>query len=178
MNRLFGHLSTIIKHKHYVRQACFKMGLYKQGLTHDLSKFSPTEFWAGVKYFDGTHSPTQDERRDLGYSAAWLHHQGRNKHHFEYWIDYTGKSRGEKAPVPMPLKYVAEMVADRYAACRTYYKEAYTKADSLNYFLRSKPQIAMHEDTKALLEKILIIMANESEDAAFLYVKKLLKNDA
>jgi len=177
MNKFFGHLSTVLEHKKYVRQACFKMGLYCQGITHDLSKFTPTEFNPSVKYFLGDKSPTTAERADKGYSEAWMHHQGRNKHHFEYWMDYTGKNRGEKAPVPMPLKYVAEMVADRYAACRTYNKDKYSKEDPLNYFLRSKDKIAMHEDTKALLEEILTVMANEGEEKAFKYTKELLKKN-
>jgi len=151
------------------------MGIYWQGLTHDLSKYSPTEFLPSVKYFDGSHSPTQDERLDVGYSAAWLHHQGRNRHHFEYWQDYSPQHRGTKYPVPMPMKYVAEMVADRYAACKTYNKENYTQKDALAYFQRSKDKIMMHEDTKAVLEEILTVMANEGEDAAFKYTKNLLK---
>ena len=174
MNKFFGHLHTINTHRRLVRKACFKMGIYWQGLTHDLSKYSPTEFWPGVKYFDGTHSPTQDERIDIGYSAAWLHHQGRNRHHFEYWQDYSPEHRGKKMPVPMPMKYVAEMVADRYAACKVYHKDTYTQHDALDYFLRSKDRIQMHEDTKALLGEILEVMANEGEDAAFAYTKQLL----
>lgn len=175
MNKFFGHLHTVNTHRRLVRKACFKMGLYWQGLTHDLSKYSPTEFLPSVKYFDGTHSPTQDERLDIGYSAAWLHHQGRNRHHFEYWQDYSPQHRGIKYPVPMPMKYVAEMVADRYAACKTYNKDKYTQKDALAYFQRSKDKIMMHEDTKALLEDILTVMANEGEDAAFKYTKELVK---
>ena len=174
MNKFFGHLSTVLTHKKYVRQACFKMGLYWQGLTHDLSKFSPTEFLPGVRYFLGTKSPTTAERQEKGYSQAWMHHQGRNRHHFEYWVDYTGKHRAERSPIPMPLKYVGEMVADRYAACKTYHKENYNQKDALEYFLGEKELIPMHPDTKKLLEEILTVMANNGEDAAFAYVKQLL----
>jgi len=153
------------------------MGLYWQGLTHDLSKFSPAEFIPSVKYFVGTKSPNTAERQAKGYSAAWMHHQGRNKHHFEYWIDYTGRNRGEKFPIRMPMKYFAEMVADRYAACKTYHKENYTPSDPLNYFMQSKDVIAMHEDTKALLVEVLTVMANEGEDKAFKYTKELLRKE-
>ncbi len=175
MKKLLGHLSTLIEHKYFVLIACFKMGIYRQGLTHDLSKFMPSEFLPGVKYFLGDKSPTTAERKELGYSAAWLHHQGRNRHHFEYWIDYTGKNRGEKASVPMPIKYLAEMVADRYAACKTYNKKQYTQSDPLNYFLRSKDVIAMHPESKEQLEKILTIMAEQGENTAFKYTKELIK---
>jgi len=175
MNKFLGHLSTIIEHKRFVRQACFKMGLYWQGITHDLSKFSIPEFWVSVKYFNGTHSPNADERRAVGYSSAWLHHQGRNKHHFEYWNDYSGENKKYKLPIEMPMRYVAEMVADRYAACRTYHKENYTSKDPLNYFLMNKATILMHENTKVLLEEILTVMAEKGEDAAFAYTKELVK---
>ena len=83
----WGHLKTVHRHRALVRKYCFRLGLYWQGLTHDLSKYSPTEFWAGVKYFQGDHSPNDAQRKAYGYSASWMHHKGRNRHHFEYWTD-------------------------------------------------------------------------------------------
>ncbi len=88
MIKAWKHLCTILHHKNLVRAGCFKIGLYKQGLLHDMSKYTPTEFLVGCKYYQGTMSPNNAEREDKGYSAAWLHHKGRNKHHMEYWIDY------------------------------------------------------------------------------------------
>ena len=84
-----GHFETITRHKLLVMKYCFECGLYQQGLTHDLSKYSPTEFIPGCIYYQGDHSPNEAERAARGYSSAWLHHKGRNKHHLEYWIDYT-----------------------------------------------------------------------------------------
>ena len=107
-----GHLKTVQRHRRLVRQYCFRLGLYWQGLTHDLSKFSPVEFWAGVKYFQGDRSPNDAQRRDNGYSASWMHHKGRNRHHFEYWTDYSMDGSGISG-VEMPKKYVAEMFCDR-----------------------------------------------------------------
>ena len=86
--KFWGHLSTITRHRHRVIAHCARAGILWQGLRHDLTKYSPTEFWQGVKFFDGTHSPTEDERRTLGYSLAWMHHKGRNRHHWEYWTDH------------------------------------------------------------------------------------------
>ena len=92
---IWRHFHTITEHKIMVARHCFKVGMYWQGLTHDLSKYSPSEFWQGVKYYQGYRSPNNAEREDKGYSAAWLHHKGRNKHHYEYWIDYsTGPVKG------------------------------------------------------------------------------------
>ena len=173
--RFFGHLGTVLKHKRYVCRACFKMGRYHQGLFHDLSKFSITEFAPSVKYYSGRLSPNAVDRKINGASLAWLHHKGRNKHHFEYWIDYSSSSDEYAFGCRMPLKYVAEMIADRYAACVAYNRDEYTQADAWNYYSRARHLIIMHKDTKAVLEKALTTMAIEGEDAAFKFMKDLLK---
>ena len=75
MIKWLAHLRTINHHRRLVRRACFRVGLYLQGLTHDLSKYTPVEFLVGAKYFQGDHSPNEAERLAKGYSAAWLHHK-------------------------------------------------------------------------------------------------------
>ena len=85
---IWKHFCTINHHKILVMRGCFQVGLIRQGLLHDLSKYSPTEFIVGCKYYQGNMSPNNAEREAVGYSSAWLHHKGRNKHHLEYWIDY------------------------------------------------------------------------------------------
>ena len=62
MNKFWGHLKTITHHRHLVMRGCFRMGLIWQGLTHDLSKYSPTEFLAGVRYYPGDRSPPSVRR--------------------------------------------------------------------------------------------------------------------
>ena len=113
-----GHFETITRHKLLVMKYCFECGLYQQGLTHDLSKYSPTEFIPGCIYYQGDHSPNEAERAARGYSSAWLHHKGRNKHHLEYWIDYAPDGDHAMAGMRMPARYVAEMVCDRIAASK------------------------------------------------------------
>ena len=98
-----GHFKTITHHKLLVMQYCFRVGLIRQGLMHDMSKYSWTEFRVGAKYYSGTRSPNAAEREELGYSTAWLHHKGRNKHHLEYWIDYGGRDM-ELMGHPMPTR--------------------------------------------------------------------------
>ena len=114
------HFQTITYHRRLVRQGCFRVGLYWQGLTHDLSKYSLTEFLVGAKYFQGDCSPNNAEKEEKGYSSSWLHHKGRNKHHFEYWIDYSINPGGKLVGMKMPKKYVAEMVIDRISASKNY----------------------------------------------------------
>ncbi len=172
------HFKTITYHRYLVMKGCFRVGLYRQGLMHDLSKYSPSEFWMGAIYYQGTQSPNNAERAKKGYSSAWLHHKGRNKHHYEYWIDYSTKAiKTGYVPVEMPKKYVAEMIMDRIAASKVYNGKSYQDDMPLKYFLRGKEIAPIHENTKVLMEDILTILANKGEKEAFSYVKKILKND-
>ena len=173
MNKFFGHLRTVTKHRHLVRKYCFKCGLYKQGLTHDLSKYSLAEFIPGVKFFTGKCSPNDLERAEKGYSAAWLHHKGRNRHHWEYWRDVK-KGEGYKA-VKMPLKYTAEMLCDRIAACRVYHGKDYTQRDAYDYFISSRAPKEMHPETAQKLTRWLELVRDEGEDRAFAKVKRELR---
>lgn len=173
--KAWKHFKTITYHKYLVMKGCFAVGLYKQGLTHDLSKYMPSEFLVGARYYQGDRSPNNAEREAIGYSSAWLHHKGRNKHHYEYWIDYsTSGVPGGMAPVRMPEKYVAEMLMDRIAASKVYRKELYTDSDPLAYYRGAKETPIMHEETRKLLVKLLTILAEQGEARAFSYVKKEL----
>ena len=173
MNKFFGHLRTVLHHKKLVFIHSVKAGISLRGFFHDTSKFSPTEFINGVKYFtDGHHSPTVEERLKKGYSAAWLHHKGRNKHHFEYWTELNWHGNVFKA-YEMPLKYVKEMFCDRLAATKTYLKEHYTDFAPLEYYLARDEQRLLHEKTASILGNALIILAQSGEKAAFDYLKKL-----
>ena len=171
---IWKHFKTITHHKVLVAKGCFKVGLYKQGLLHDMSKYSPTEFWVGAKYYQGARSPTTAEREDNGYSSAWLHHKGRNKHHFEYWNDYSPKTKRNEA-VKMPLIYVAEMFCDRVAASKIYMGENYTDASPLAYYRRGNAaQRLIHPDTAKLIEMLLVMLAEEGEDYTFAYFMHIL----
>ena len=142
--RAIEHFKTITHHRHLVRQYCFRLGLYYQGLTHDLSKYSPSEFWRGVKYYQGDRSPNDAERRENGVSLAWLHHKGRNRHHFEYWIDYC---IGDDGKVYM-------------GGCKM-----------------PRGHILIHPETGELIGKMLLVLKEQGEDAAFDYVRALLREE-
>ena len=176
MNKLIGHFRTITKHRHAVIRNCRRAGILWQGLRHDLSKYSPTEFIPGVKYYVGTRSPNELERADKGYSAAWLHHKGRNRHHFEYWSDYNPVER-RVGPVKMPLRYVIEMVCDRMAASRIYLGDKYTDASALDYFVHGKTHRVIHPETSDLCERLLTMLADEGEEKTFAYMRRLLKDN-
>ncbi len=172
------HLHTINHHKRLVRKGCFAVGLYRQGLFHDLSKYSPAEFWVGVKYYQGNESPNNAERRDKGYSSAWLHHKGRNKHHSEYWIDYGEK--GDPYPMAgmrMPDKYIVEMFIDRVAASKNYQGNAYTDRSALDYYLKGRARTMLHPEVAELLERLLTMLAEHGEEYTYDYIRReVLKN--
>ena len=165
------HFCTVTSHRMLVAKYCFRLGLYWQGLTHDLSKYTPTEFLVGARYYLGDHSPNEAERDARGYSSSWLHHKGRNKHHLEYWIDYTGTNDPPMDGMEMPVKYVAEMICDRIAAGRTYKGDTYTDAAPWEYYYRSQKHYLMHPNTRRLVEQLLQMLRDEGEEKTFAYIR-------
>lgn len=168
-----GHFKTITHHKLLVMQYCFRVGLIRQGLMHDMSKYSWTEFRVGAKYYTGTRSPNAAEREELGYSTAWLHHKGRNKHHLEYWIDYGGRDM-ELMGHPMPTRYMVELCLDRIAACRVYHGKAYTDKDPLDYLEHSRDSRMMHPQTHAQVVEILTMLAECGEKETLRYIRQVV----
>ena len=161
INNALGHFITITNHKLLVMKSCFKVGLYKQGLLHDLSKYNPVEFFAGIKYYNGSISPNGIQKKQEGLSEAWLHHKGRNKHHFEYWIDYGIKESEGLKGMNMPTKYVVEMFIDRMSASKNYLKEKYTQRSALEYYEARKDYYILHPESRELLEFLLNKLCDE-----------------
>lgn len=176
MRKFWGHLTTITRHRHKVIAHCAKAGILFQGLFHDLSKYGPTEFIQGVRFYSGAHSPTEDERRQYGYSVAWMHHKGRNRHHWEYWTDYSFEKKAYAA-VPMPRRYLAEMLCDRIAASKIYKAGAYTDAAPLEYLMNGKLRDHMHPDTCSTLIRFLTQLRDEGEDAMFASLRQWVREE-
>lgn len=177
MEKFFKHIKTITSHRHKVIAHCFKAGIPVRGLLHDLSKYSPTELYEGVKYYQGgMRSPNEAARETNGFSRAWMHHKGRNRHHFEYWTDYdpvTKVMQGAK----MPRKFVAEMFCDRVAASKIYKKEEYSDNHPIEYFNKGKQTRMIHKETSDELEMLLTMLSEKGEKETFSYIKNVyLKN--
>ena len=168
------HFLTVCRPRRAVRKLCFKCGLFRQGLAHDLSKFSWAEFWSGAKYYQGNRSPQAREREVSGYSAAWLHHKGRNKHHFEYWTDFAD---GRRVFVEMPPKYFAEMLCDRIAASKIYLKDKYTDSSPLEYFNAKTDKEGMNPKSCELLEYFLTMLKEKGEKQTLKELKKFVKEN-
>lgn len=151
--KFFKHFNKIIIHKWWVLYYCCKAGMPFVGLLHDMSKLSPVEFFEGVKYYQGTSSPINACKKANGYSMAWQHHKGRNKHHYEYWqddFDHGGR------PLKMPFRYALEMVCDYLAAGRAYMGKSFTYEAEYKWWLDkiNKP-LAMHPHTKKFVDKMM-----------------------
>ncbi len=170
MSKFFSHLKTITKHRNKVISHCFKSGIFWRGILHDLSKYSYTEFIKGAKYYQGTRSPNEMEREVIGYSEAWMHHKGRNRHHFEYWVDYNPVTK-KNEPVKMPVVFVKEMFCDRVAASKIYQGKNYVESQPLEYFLRGKDRRVIHPETSDLLESWLLMLSQKGEKETFKHIK-------
>jgi hypothetical protein len=146
---IFKLLNRIFKHKYYVAKYCFQLGLYKQGIMHDLSKFSLIELKGAYNYWHNEKSSLANEREINGYSKTFLHHRGRNPHHYEYWI-YALDNGGIAAKIP--LKYVLELICDYLSACKTYGGDPRLEYD---WWIQNSARFKMHEDTKRYITKVL-----------------------
>ena len=170
MGKLFKHLKTVHKHRKYVRKACFKMGLYWQGLTHDLSKYSIAELKI-AKYYTGKKSPHQVCREEIGYSPSWNHHYHRNKHHFQFWWDED--ELGKIIPVKMPYKYVIESVCDMLGASKAYNPNNWDPETLWNYWeTKCKGKRIMHPESVYLTEKLIWNLYQQGEEKFYAWYKQ------
>ena len=150
IKNIIKHIKLVLKHKWYVFIYCTKLGMPFRGLKHDMSKFSPIEFWESVKYYNGKKSPIVIAKIENGYSKAWLHHKGRNKHHPEYWVDINAP---KKTPI-IPYKYVAEMICDKLAASKVYNGKNWTKSSEIEYWNIEKNKIELNKHIEEMLTEV------------------------
>lgn len=156
------HFKTVCKHKAVVYRECKACGIAWQGIVHDLSKFSHTEFAPSAKFFQGDKSPIEAEKAKIGYSVAWLHHKGRNKHHWEWWTDFAND--GTIIANKIPSEYVIEMLCDWIGAGQVYSKEKWTQAEPLNYYNKVRAGRHFHPETEELIVKLLEIIRDKGLD--------------
>ena len=147
LKNMIKHFILITRHRWIVLKLCCRVGLPWRGIVHDLSKYSPTEFFESIEYYEGNRSPIVGAKKDKGYSEAWLHHKGKNKHHCEYWVDMNAP---DKTPI-MPYKYTAEMICDKLAAGIIYQGKNWNKEYPINYWKKEREKAQMNENLKDLL---------------------------
>lgn len=170
MRKVVQHFVKVCKHKHYVRQYCWKLGLYKQGILHDISKFSPIEFWESVKYYQGDRSPIDACKEENRYSNAWLHHKGRNKHHYEYYIDNLDKGG---TAIQIPFLDSVELICDCLGAGKAYMKNNFSYEKEYIWWLNKiKKPLLMHSQTKLFITIVLDELSSKSTNT-----NKILQKD-
>lgn len=160
IRNIFKHIKLVLKHKWLVFKFSIKLGIPFRGFMHDWSKFSPTEFWESVKYYNGKGSPIKFCKAENGYSKAWLHHKGRNKHHYEYWYD-------PQAPEPTPIipyKYVVEMICDKMSASIVYKGKDWTNSSELEYWNKEKQIAPVNPKLKEMLTELFEQIAQDGID--------------
>lgn len=170
-NKYLKHFLTVYRHRKIVRKECFLCGLWWQGITHDLSKYSFAEFASSARYFQGDRSPIEAQKEDQGYSEAWLHHKGHNKHHWEYWTDFDDE--GNVIPLKIPYRYVIEMVCDYIGAGKVYSSKKWTQEEPLDYFIKVRKGRHFHEETESLILYLLSGLAIGGETTFHSQAKSL-----
>lgn len=165
ISKLVKHTILVTKHRWIVFKLAIKAGIPWRGFVHDLSKFSPTEFIESVKYYDGKRSPIHIARADIGYSKAWLHHKGRNKHHFEYWVDI---SKTDLIGVMLPYKYIVEAVCDKLSAGIIYNGKGWNKEEPFRYWteVEKNAPVVKHPGTIEFMDTVLKKISDDGIDGA------------
>lgn len=170
------HLITITRHKFFVMVACFRCGLIWQGLLHDMSKYSPVEFFASAKYFQGNGSPIDKEKNEHGYSVAWQHHKGKNPHHWHYWTDFED---GKLIVLKMPPRFVIEMVCDWVGAGKAYNKGNWNLDTLKQWYAKNRDIYYLHTSTKAYIDAMMQNVKSESDlYGSWLLVSRISENYA
>lgn len=163
MGKYLSYLRTVLRHKYYVMSACFTVGLYWQGIVHDLSKFSFIEFRAYANYFN-VYLPIRSIIDNYGsavkyiedFEKAWQHHKDCNAHHWEHWVDVVD---GKLVPRDIPYKYLMEMLCDWVGAGKAYNKEKWTKEEPYKYWLANNQDYNLHENVRLFLEHMTWIIS-------------------
>ena len=142
MGIYWRYLKSIITHKYYVLLAGLRLKIsIWQLLLHDWQKFTPLEFGRYARNFFGGGDPE--------FPFAWLHHENTAPHHWGYWIPRSGKHADQ--PLPMPMRYVREMVADWMGASKTYTGSW----DMAEWLEKSVPNFRLHEEARGKLKRVL-----------------------
>ncbi len=135
MKKYWNYLKYVVEHKKNVLKVCFKKGMIIHGIFHDISKFHPIEFITYAKHFYGN----ENEKSNSGFEYGWLHHQRKNKHHWDYWVNGSGK------PVIMPEKYINQMICDWEAMGLKF-------GDTpIDFYNKNKAKINLHEISREYL---------------------------
>ena len=155
------YLDYLLRHKYYVMKECFSEGLYWRGLMHDMSKFLPSELFPYANHFTSDIKEDGDDYKsvdtgDKEFDFAWLSHQKKNKHHWQWWI-LLGDEGGLIA-MEMEEPYLIEMICDWQGAGKAQGKVS-PKDDKYletrNWYANHKNKMQLNEKTRSKIEEII-----------------------
>lgn len=151
---ILKYATYVFRHQWYVRIACFRCGLWKRGLLHDWSKWTPAEFFPYARFFGRTNPRTKSgyykptDTGDPAFERAWLHHAHNNDHHWQHWAIVT--EDGFKC-YPMPYDAIKEMICDWWGAGRAQKSELTV----LEWYNINSKKMRFHTKTRQMLEWLL-----------------------
>lgn len=157
----------VVRHRFFVFVECCKLGIPLRGFLHDRSKYRPSEWFPYVGFFHGKgktfkrdktgyYKPT--DTGDSAFDFAWLLHQKRNDHHWQWWI--LPSDEGGVKVLPMSSQARREMLADWKGAGR-----AQHRPDTRAWYLANWYKLQLHPDTRAWVDKQLGLVMIEWKDA-------------
>ncbi|MGL5381039.1 DUF5662 family protein [Clostridium sp.] len=173
MGIYIDYFKYVVNHKKNVFKVCINNDDFIHGITHDLSKFLPSEFIPYAKWFYGEYGVKfKDKAKELEdaiwccddkvkleecenelrkyhkckreFEVAWCNHYRRNKHHWNYYYNYI-RNRCKD----MDDKYIKQMVYDWMAMGMVFGDTAQS------YYLNNYNKIELSEKSRYKLEKYL-----------------------
>ena len=166
MKAHFQYLRYVLRHKWHVFVGCMALGVpLHQAIIHDWVKFLPIEWFAYVRQFYG-HKPDEREERlteSMGifirtraeikadFDAAWNHHQKTQPHHWQYWVLVTDSDEPRLRAIPIPQRFVLEMVADWYGAGMAITGKAEMEA----WYEKNKDKMILESETRLRVERAI-----------------------
>ena len=164
MNGYIKYFNYVLRHKWYVFVECMKFRIPLQGIFHDASKFMPDEFIPYAQYFYGSIDRNTNNTgyfhkndKNTSFNKAWLKHQKRNKHHWQHWI--LREDTGDTILLPMPLKYMKEMLADWRGAGKA---QGYGD-NTIEWYEQNKDRMMLHPSTRKWIEDQLYAQSKNTE---------------
>lgn len=161
------YLKYVLRHKWYVMIECFRFGLIWRGIMHDMSKLRPSEFIPYANFFYGNGNDIRSRRDKSGYykptdtgdkefDFAWLFHQKRNSHHWQWWV--LPEDGGGLKVLEMSDVAILEMVCDWLGAGKAQGKFS-PKNDKFKetraWYSVNKEKMQLHPKTRRIVEYII-----------------------
>lgn len=121
---------------------------------HDNSKYSPDEYDAYCNYFYPSDGFEKDES---AFNEAWLLHQKRNPHHWQYWV--LIKDEGLTETIDMPIWYICEMLCDWHS-----FTLRDPKSTAYKWWTDNKDKMILSKNTVNLIESMIGYMKEPLSD--------------